>query len=175
MATDASGWPLSDCESDFDGRPFPEWQCSSDPHSCVDDPWVQEQPINGTYFFNFTGKGTLSTAGSAAVINNQTFDAATWSTSGFFTLPPLAPALVMIVVTGTQRDAGSPAGSGFTNMRIMRPGHYADQVRSEPGTGHRGGRCCLRDPPPPSPHLPAARRASPRAPRTAPSRPSCFA
>lgn len=129
VAVDANGWPLADSAQTvvFDARPFPEWQCPSDPHACVQDPWVWEQPVNGTYYFNLTGKATVAGAGGQAmIVLNQTFDAATYTTSGYMTMPVGAQALCVLSFTGTQRSASDAPGSGFTNLRIMRPGHFDD-------------------------------------------------
>ena len=115
----------------LDGRPFPEWQCSDDPSRCVQDPWVWEQPINGSYFFSLQGKATVAgVSGQAMVVVNQSFDAATFTTSGWAVIPPVVPALAVLSFTNTQRDAASPVGSGFTNLKIMRPGHAADADRT---------------------------------------------
>lgn len=134
VAVDSNGWPLADCQTVvFDARPFPEWQCSSDPTACVDDPWVWGIPAQGTYYFSLQGKATVSTGNDPAAstfLNNQTFDPASYTTSGYFTLKPGAPALAELAFSATQRSAASPAGSGFTSLRILRPGHTGDADRT---------------------------------------------
>ena len=134
VPTDASGWPLGDCQTVvFDARPFPEWQCASNPTACVDDPWVLGIPAQGTYFFSLQGKATVSTGNDPAAstfLNNQTFDPASYTTSGFFTLKPGAPALAELAFSSTQRSAAAPPGSGFTALRILRPGHTGDADRT---------------------------------------------
>ena len=132
---DAAGWPLSDCETVvFDARPFPEWQCPSDPTQCVDDPWVRGIPLFGTYFFSLQGKATVTKGDDpgahAVVLDNVTFDPSSFTTSGYFTLPEGATALAELTFAATQRTAASPANSGFTNLRIMRPGHTGDADRA---------------------------------------------
>ena len=88
-----------------------------------------EQPINGTYFWTLTGNATLSMAGSSGIVLNTTFDAAAFTTSGFIELPP-GPALMVFSFTNTRRNATAPLNSGFTALRVMRPGHYADPPRT---------------------------------------------
>ena len=131
VPTDANGWPQADCQTVvFDERPFPEWQCSSDPTACVDDPWVLGIPVQGTYAFSLQGKATVTTGSDPAAggvsMDNTTFDPATYTTSGFFTVKAGAPALAELSFTATQRSAGAAPGSGFTGLRIMRPGHASD-------------------------------------------------
>lgn len=132
---DPNGWPLADCQTVvFDARPFPEWQCASDPTACVDDPWVEGIPAQGTYFFSLNGKATVSTGNDPSAggvsLNNQTFDPTSYTTSGYFTLKAGAPALAELSFSATQRTASSPLGSGFTALRIMRPGHTGDADRT---------------------------------------------
>jgi len=126
VPVDASGWPLSDCSSVmFDMRAVPAWAPP------LDDPWGWSPPVNGTYWFNLTGKATVTEEpGSYGVVSGVTFDEATWTTAGFITMPLATPAtqtnLMVLVFTNTQRSAAAPPGSGFTGLRVMRPGHYND-------------------------------------------------
>lgn len=129
VPVDSNGWPMADAAQTvvFDARPFPEWQCPTDPKSCVQDPWVWEQAVNGTYYFNISGKATVAGApAQAMIVNNQTFDPVTYTTAGYMTMPEGVEALCVLSFTGTQRSAADAPGSGFTNLRIMRPGHHGD-------------------------------------------------
>jgi hypothetical protein len=111
----------------FDDRAVPAWAPP------LDDPWAWQAPLNGTYYFNFTGQGNVSTVpgqNDDVTVTNTTFDAATFTTAGYITLPPASPNLIVIQITNTQRNASAPVGSGFTNLRIMRPGHYDDTTNS---------------------------------------------
>ena len=85
--------------------------------------------MNGTYFWRLQGKATLSLAGSAGVLLNSSFDPAAFVTSGWFELP-VGPALLTFAWTATQRNASAPEGSGFTDLRIMYPGHAGDADRT---------------------------------------------
>lgn len=119
---DAAGWPMTDSWTViFDERAVPAWAPP------LDDPWGWQAPLNGTYAFSIAGKASVA-AGSACsiIVSNVTFDASTWTTTGFFTLPPGAPNLAVLNFTATQRTADAPVGSGFTGLRVLRPGHWAD-------------------------------------------------
>lgn len=130
---DGDGWPTADSSTVvFDNRPFPMWQCDSNPTACVDDPWVWWAPCNGSYFFSFSGKATVTPSSdpSTRCTVNYTFDESSWTTSGWLTLPAGAHPLAELGFSNTQRAASSPAGSGFSNLRILRPGHAADADRT---------------------------------------------
>ncbi len=123
VAVDENGWPMGDSTTVlFDDRAVPAW------NPPLDDPWGWQSPINGTYYLNFTGQGDVSGVAGQGNFNvsNCAFDAATFTTACQVTLPPGAPNLVVIDITNTKRNATAPAGSGFTNMRVMRPGHWDD-------------------------------------------------
>lgn len=124
--------------------------------------------MNGTYAFNFsgsgggeyrTGEGPAPNIGRSTVscrctvypgsdpgmkggmaVTNVTFDAATYTTAGLITISAGAPALAELIINGTRRTASSPLGSGFTNLRVMRPRHGAGSGEV-PGRAMRRTRC----------------------------------
>jgi hypothetical protein len=124
VPVDSNGWPLGDATTVlFDDRAVPAW---SPP---LDDPWGWQSPLNGTYLMNFTGQGTVAAVAGQGDFNVSgcAFDAPTFTTSCQITLAPGSPNLIVIDITATKRNATAPSGSGFTNMRVMRPGHWDDQ------------------------------------------------
>ena len=87
--------------------------------------------INGTYKLIFTGKGNVGfvyyRSGS---ITNQVYDTASNTTTAdvVFVVPAWKKtgAPVGISITRSQRTPSSPIGSGFTNVRLYRPGYPTD-------------------------------------------------
>lgn len=125
VPVDANGWPLGDAATVlFDSRAVPAWAPP------VDDPWGWQAPLNGTYFFQINGQANVAMASGGSsgsgFISNVTFDANSFVTSGYVTLPPGQPDLLVLNFTATKRAANAPLGSGFTGFRFMRPGHWAD-------------------------------------------------
>lgn len=116
---DSVGWPMSDFMSViFDLRPFGAWNPPED------DPWSLSPPINGSYYFNFTGFANVVADGDPGEhgvhVVNVTTDAV--STAGFIVIDEGAPDLLVLNFTETKRTAGSAVGSGITALRIMVPG-----------------------------------------------------
>lgn len=154
---DSNGWPTTDAFTVvFDDRPAFAWAPPED------DPWGWQPAVNGTYAFNFSGSGSgervrgrdrdggadayASALPSTSVypgsdpgmkggmsVTNVTFDPATYTTAGLITIAAGAPALAELIINGTRRTASSPLGSGFTNLRIMRPGHGSWRGGGGPG------------------------------------------
>lgn len=96
----------------------------------TDDPWAWQAPLNGSYYFNFTGTGTVTPntdpGEKGVTVTNVTFDPYTYTTAGYINLPDGSPDLMEMVITNTTRNSTAPVNSGFTNLRIMRPGHEND-------------------------------------------------
>ncbi len=108
--TDENGWPTSDAATVvYSGMP---------------------EHINGTYKLIFTGQGEIGFVFyQSGTITNQVYDASTNTTTADvnFAVPPqkvaTGGASVGISITNSQRTPSSPIGSGFTNMRLYRPGY----------------------------------------------------
>jgi hypothetical protein len=112
---DAGGWPLSDAQSImFNVSPSPD-----DPSNIMPN-W------GGTYSFSFRGKGDLSVGRDTTYkVRGVKYNKATNITTGSIVVPRNAPNL-MVQMTSTQRDATAPIGSGFSDLRIIRPGYTLD-------------------------------------------------
>jgi hypothetical protein len=118
--TDALGWPTSDCQTClFDIRPFPAW---SPP---IDDPDKFQPDWSGTYKLSFSGAATLGLVEGKNEILNQKYDAQTNTTFADIVVPP-GSGLLILSFADTRRTATSPHGSGFTNLRVIRPGYAGD-------------------------------------------------
>ena len=80
--------------------------------------------MTGSYYFNFTGFGSVVAQGDAGErgvrVTNVTTDAT--STAGWIVIDPGAPDLLVLNVTATRRTAGAAPGTGVTDFRIMAPG-----------------------------------------------------
>ncbi|WLT30855.1 hypothetical protein [Geothrix sp. PMB-07] len=103
---DAQGWPTSDASTVL----------FTNPASVVD----------GTYKLVFTGQAKVAGMWCGAVIANQTYNAATNTTTADVTLTKQGADSCGLVFTNTQRTASSAVGTGFTNARFYRPGYPAD-------------------------------------------------
>ena len=116
---DCDGWPTEDAYSVlFDYAPSP-----LDPAAFV------PPGVFGAYTFRFAGKGTVTIdpLDAAHRIENVTFDAASWTTTGVVALDPSAVPGFAIGVFGSQRNASAAVGSGFTRMQVLQPGYtFAD-------------------------------------------------
>lgn len=118
---DANGWPLTDCMTVlFDDRAVPAW------NPPLDDPWGFQAMMNGTYYFSIAGKADVAPqAGQngGVSVSNVTFNAATWTTTGYITLAQGSPNLVVLNFSNTQRASNAPVNSGFTNFVVNPPGY----------------------------------------------------
>ena len=86
--------------------------------------------INGTYKLVFNGQGNIAGvySGFSLAVSNQQYDASTNTTTADLTVAITRPtgASFGISITRSQRTPSSPIGSGFTNVRLYRPGYPTD-------------------------------------------------
>jgi len=112
---DGDGWPTCDAYAVlFDLAPSP-----------LDPAQFVPAEVFGVWSFAFEGRGTVSLYPSSPALTllNSSFDAGSFTTSGFFELaraPGALPGLAF-AVEQTQRKGGA-AGSGFRLLRILQPG-----------------------------------------------------
>ena len=112
VAVDANGWPLADASMVL---------------------WTSGREMNGTYQVSFTGEAKLvdwTGLGSFAVGGvsygatlplGVGYNAASNTTTAQWVVTNSAPAAATIGFAQTKRTAASVAGSGITNLHIMRP------------------------------------------------------
>ena len=118
---DSSGWPTSDVVVVFfDNRPVAEFL------GAIDDPKEYEIDVSGTYDLAFSGQADLTVNEGDATITNKSYDSGTNTTTADVILPEEAQ-LLSIEFTNTKRSSGSATGSGFTDLRLMRPGYSLDE------------------------------------------------
>ena len=113
-AIDANGWPLEDAHIMFlccinnDGRPA--------------DPGVGS-PLFGKYQLSFNGIASIYDDGGK--VENQSYDAATNTTTATFEQTPLhsdgSSMDMLVYFSKTQRTASSPINTGITNVHLIRP------------------------------------------------------
>jgi hypothetical protein len=83
--------------------------------------------VNGTYKLVFTGQADLSSLfGFPATFANKTYDAATNTTTADVTYNMTITNSVGLVFRNTKRTGASATNTGFTNVRLYRPGYPAD-------------------------------------------------
>lgn len=83
--------------------------------------------VNGTYRLLFNGQADLSSLfGFPATFSNKVYDAATNTTSADVTYAMTITNSVGLVFRNTKRTATSAANTGFTNVRLYRPGYPTD-------------------------------------------------
>jgi hypothetical protein len=116
---DEHGWPNVDARFVVDYRPVAEWSNS------IDDPAKYRIDVSGTYKCSFTGSGEIRGVTGGSVQNKLYKDASNTTTFDFVITGPPGDnhGLIIIDFTNTKRIASGPAGSGFTNFRMMRPGY----------------------------------------------------
>ncbi|WP_374603821.1 fibronectin type III domain-containing protein [Niveibacterium sp.] len=81
---------------------------------------------NGTYKLIFNGQADVSLMWVGGTVSNKKYDAATNTTTADVTYAATATGSVGIILKNTRRTASSALNSGFTNMRLYRPGYPAD-------------------------------------------------
>ncbi len=132
LTQDDNGWPTSDFQEVIDNRYTYAWingATNIDPQKASTD-------ISGTYKLSFTGQATLVSADggdpshAGTTITNQQYDAASNTTTADVTIPnPAGGALVVLQFTQTKRNPGDNAGTGVTNVRMIRPGYDASSTQ----------------------------------------------
>jgi hypothetical protein len=124
VTTDANGWPTCDAQTVlFDIRAFGAW---SPP---IDDPAAFQPDWSGVYSASFTGQANVKLVDSgAAGITGLNFDSASNSTS-FKIDVPRGQGLLIISFEQTRRTPIERIGSGFSNLRVIRPGYPPDTRR----------------------------------------------
>lgn len=100
VATDGNGWP----QADF---------------SCY--LWAGIAKMNGTYALSFKGQATSVKIGGDASLGALSYDSASNTTSGTFVVSATGQVYATLTMTGTKRTQASAAGSGVTDIKIMRP------------------------------------------------------
>lgn len=122
---DAQGWPLVDAVFIHDARPVAEW--SGD----IDDPEVYRVDVSGKYTGSFFGQAGLSCDGG--IVSNVKYDAAANKTTFDLRVPgPPGPehGFFSLTFQATRRSSLSQPGSGFTDLKLIKPGyaHDTDQI-----------------------------------------------
>lgn len=103
---DALGWPTADASTViFTGTPA---------------------QVNGTYKLVFTGQATVKLMWAGGSVSNQSYNAATNTTTADVTFNISARGSSGLVFTNTKRTATSAANTGFTHARLYRPGYPGD-------------------------------------------------
>ncbi len=122
---DASGWPTCDAQYVFDGRPVAEWE------GAIDDPEQYRVDMSGTYTCSFNGQATLSRIEGPWTIQSQSYNSGTNTTTFEIVMDPPGPhhGLIVMTFTNTQRTSGSGTNTGFTNLKIIRPGYPHDTTQ----------------------------------------------
>ncbi len=115
---DANGWPTVDARWANDYRPVAEWGGS------IDDPEQYRIDYSGTYKCSFRGQGTVA-ATAGATVSSVVYDGNTNTTTFNMVIPPPVPhhAYFELTFTDTKRTPASPVGSGFTDLKVYRPGY----------------------------------------------------
>jgi hypothetical protein len=121
VAVDAKGWPKGDARTVlFDIRPTFAWAPP------IDDPDAYQPDWSGTYPFSLKGRAEVAVVeGPGVKIEGVGYDEATNTTTGRIVVSRES-GLLVASFTKTRRAPGEPAGSGFTDLRIIRPGYPAD-------------------------------------------------
>jgi len=121
LDVDSAGWPARDCRYIHDGRPVAEWE------GLIDDPDAYRVNMSGTYKCSFTGQATVSVDLGGAV-SNKVYDSGINKTTFDFAIPAPAAGHGFFVIrfASTKRTSSSPAGSGITDFKMIRPGYPAD-------------------------------------------------
>jgi len=122
---DASGWPTCDAQYIYDGRPVAEWGGS------IDDPEQYRVDMSGTYSCSFNGQATLTRAEGPYTIANQVYNSGTNTTTFNIIIGAPGPqhGLIVLKFTDTKRTSGSATNTGFTNLKVIRPGYPLDTTQ----------------------------------------------
>ncbi len=114
---DSNGWAKADCFTVlFDIRPFGAWAPP------VDDPDRYQPDWSGTYRLSLTGKADIANGEGDNRVLNVRYDATRNATTADI-VAPKGSGLLILKFTNTQRTPADSTGSGFTNLKIIRPGY----------------------------------------------------
>jgi hypothetical protein len=84
--------------------------------------WHGISSMNGTYRLRFTGQASGIAAGfGSATVSGITYDAGTNTTNATLVYNNTDGAGLQLTFTGTKRTSASAAGTGITNIQLMRP------------------------------------------------------
>jgi hypothetical protein len=124
--TDAAGWPATDCRFVADYRPVAEWA------GAIDDPEGHREDMSGTYHCSFVGQAEVAHVQGPFEVSPTAYDPDTNTTTFDITVAPPGPhhGLFVFDFRDTKRTPVSPAGSGITNFRMVRPGYPADTTQT---------------------------------------------
>jgi len=119
---DERGWPVIDAMLIIDTRPVAEWAGD------IDDPEEYRVDWSGTYSCSFVGKANVASNGEGSV-GNVSYDSENNITT--FELKVSEPGgdnygFFAIAFRQTQRSADHAKGTGFTDLKIIRPGYAPD-------------------------------------------------
>lgn len=117
---DGDGWAKSDCATVlFDVRPFGAWAPP------IDDPEARQPDWSGTYKLSLTGKADIANGEGNNRVLNLRYDATRNATTADIVVPK-GSGLLALRFTNTKRAPSDAIGTGFTNLKIMRPGYAAN-------------------------------------------------
>ena len=103
---DANGWPLADASTVFaTGTP---------------------SQINGKYHLSFAGQAEVSLLWAPGTVAAATYDAASNTSTAEVTIALVEKGSVGLVFRNTRHESGAAAGSGFSDVRLTRPGYPFD-------------------------------------------------
>jgi len=120
---DRNGWPESDAEAVlFDIRPVPAWMPP------IDDPEKFQPDWSGTYSLRFEGQATVTPTDGGIAVTEMSFDAGTNISTANLHVPKGA-GLLVLSFTSTRRTPASDLNTGFTNLRLIRPGYAPDTTQ----------------------------------------------
>ncbi len=117
MAYDSEGWPSCDAQLVMDFRLVAEWIGE------IDDPEQYRYDNTGTYKCSFVGQAALSASGAS--IANNSYNSGTNTTTFDFIISQ-KQAYCHLEFTNTKRTAVSSMDTGFTDLKMIRPGYPAD-------------------------------------------------
>jgi hypothetical protein len=116
LPKDEHGWPLADAQTlFFDNRATFAWAPPAD------DPDTYTLDMSGTYKLSFTGQADFPDPTGCSV-ENRKYDAKTNITTADIVVPK-GNALLIVKFANTRRTPDSPINSGFSNVKLIRPGY----------------------------------------------------
>ncbi|MBS0001415.1 MAG: T9SS type A sorting domain-containing protein, partial [Cyclobacteriaceae bacterium] len=123
---DAEGWPLRDFRFLLmDNRPVAEWAGQ------IDDPEEYRADYSGIYQGSFSGQAEIMNIGGPWSIENKVYNE-TGNTTTFDLVigaPDENHGLVIMNFINTKKTAASPANSGISDLKIIRPGYEGREVQ----------------------------------------------